>query len=157
MANYPKKAFGLFVFALAVFTVGPVCAKAQTHLSAEEADKLLIENPTPRYPPIAEKSKIQGTVKLNVAVSKTGSVASVRTISGHTFLVGPAVEAVRKRRYRPYEINGKPTDFTTVVEVRFSAGVSDDEYERELETAGQFFDEEEKCRALLEEQKYSEA
>jgi TonB family protein len=157
MANSPKNAFGFLVFALAVFTAGSVCVRAQTHLGAEEADKLLIESPTPRYPPIAEKSKIQGTVKLNVAVSKTGSVVSVRTISGHMFLAGPAVEAVKKRRYRPYELNGKPAAFTTVVEVRFSAGIPDDEYERELETARQFFDEEEKCRDLLKEQKYSEA
>jgi len=157
MVNSPKKALGLFVFAMAVFTSGSVRVRAQTHLSAEEADKLLIENPTPRYPPIAEKSKIQGTVKLSVAVSKTGSVVSVRTISGHMFLVGPAVEAVKKRRYKPYELNGKPTAFTTVVEVRFSVGIPDDEYERELETARQFFDEEDKCRALLKGQKYSEA
>jgi TonB family protein len=157
MVNSPKNAFGLFVFALAVFTAGSVCVRAQTHLSAEEADKLLIESPTPRYPPIAEKSKIQGAVKLNVAVSKTGSVVSVRTISGHMFLVGPAVEAVKKRRYRPYELNGKPTAFTTIVEVRFSAGIPEDEYERELETARQYFKEADICRSLLKEQKYGEA
>ncbi len=157
MVNSHRKAFGLFVFALAILTAGSVCARAQPRLSAKEADKLLIETTEPRYPPIAEKSKIQGTVKLNVSVSETGSVVSVQTISGHMFLVGPAVEAVKKRRYKPYELNGKPTAFTTVIEVRFSAGIPAAEYKRELETAREFFDAEEKCRALLNERKYSEA
>jgi TonB family protein len=153
MINLFNKTSILLIFTL----IGSVWVNAQTQLSSQEADKLVVEKPAPRYPAMAEKSKIQGIVKLKITVSEMGTVSSVQTISGHPFLVGPATEAVKKRRYRPYQLNDKPTAFTTIVEVPFSVGIPDDEYNRQQEIARQYFEEEHKCRGLLKEQRYEEA
>src|SRR5262245_54291461 len=100
MTNSFNKTFRLLVFTLIGCAIGSVWAKAQTQLSPEEAEKLVVDKPTPKYPAIAEKARIQGVVKLKITVSETGTVNAVETISGHPFLVGAATEAVKKRRYR---------------------------------------------------------
>jgi tetratricopeptide (TPR) repeat protein len=62
-----------------------------------------------------------------------------------------------KRKYKPHQVAGKPTSFITTVDIPFSVGIPPDEYEKELETARQFFEKEEKCRDLLRKQKWQDA
>ncbi len=155
MFSFPVPRFVLS--AMFFLIAASVYAGAQVKLSPEEAEKLAIEKLAPRYPKIAESTKLQGTVKLSVSVSRTGVVVSVKSLSGHPFLIGAATEAVRKRRYKPYELNGQPTGFVTEVEIKFSAGIPDDEYELELENSRQYFQEQEKCVSLLRKQEYVEA
>src|SRR5262249_43999184 len=142
-----------------VFTLacGLASAYAQVELSPEEAEKLVLEKPAPIYPAIAEKTKIQGTVKVRITVSETGAVTSVEAISGHPLLRGAAKEAAEKRKYKPYQVAGKPASFSTAIYVQFSTGISQEEYEKELETAKQYFEKDGQCRDLLHEQKWQEA
>src|SRR5215510_507076 len=147
----------LLLFSVFTLACGLASGYAQVKLSPEEAEKLILEKLDPVYPSIAEKSKIQGTVKVRITVSETGAVISAETISGHVFLRGAAKEAAEKRKYKPYQVAGRPASFSTTIDIQFSVGIPQDEYEKELETARQFFEKDDKCRGLLREQKWQDA
>ena len=61
----------------------------------------LIRNVPPVYPELAKSMRIQGIVKLAVAIDDDGTVLAVKLISGHPLLVNAAMDAVRQWRYRP--------------------------------------------------------
>jgi len=89
-------------------------------ISSGVAAGLLLEKTQPVYPPIAKAARIQGTVVLELVISKTGEVESLRVISGHPLLVPSAVNAVKTWRYRPYLLNDQPVTVETTVNVVFS-------------------------------------
>ena len=79
----------------------------------------LISAPPPHYPRVASLFHVEGQVILQAVVSRSGRVSATHIIRGHRLLRGAAQEAVRKWRYRPYLINGQPTDVATIVTVDF--------------------------------------
>ena len=80
---------------------------------------LLISKVLPVYPPTAQQARIQGEVVLHAAISRDGTVESLREISGHPFLVPAAIDSVKQWRYKPYMLNGKPTAVETEISVNF--------------------------------------
>jgi protein TonB len=89
-------------------------------VSTESAQNNLIESPGPVYPPLAKQARIQDRVKLQVVISKTGTITSVKLVSGHPFLAPSAIEAVKQWHYRPFIREGRPVAVTTEVEVPFT-------------------------------------
>ena len=63
---------------------------------------------------------MQGTVTLHAIISKTGTIESLQAISGPEMLKGAALEAVKTWRYKPYLLNGEPTEVDTTVIVNFN-------------------------------------
>ena len=63
---------------------------------------------------------IRGTVVLAVTISKSGTVDEVRAVGGPAVLVPVSIAAVKKWRYRPYLINGKPVRFHTQIAFVFN-------------------------------------
>ena len=145
------------LFSVFILACGFVHAYAQIKLSPEEAEKLIIEKPDPVYPPIAKQARIQGTVKVRITVSETGTVISAETVSGHPLLRGAAKDAAEKRKYKTHQVAGNPASFSTTIDIQFSIGIPQDEHEKELEVAKQFFEKDDKCRGLLREQKWQDA
>ena len=76
----------------------------------------------PIYPATARTMRIQGRVVLEIVVLEDGSVAVDKVISGQPLLSPAAVEAVRKWRYQPATLNGKPIRVKTQVTVDFRLG-----------------------------------
>jgi TonB family protein len=68
----------------------------------------LIHEVDPVYPAQARALRISGLVVLEITISESGSVRDVKSISGGPLLVAAAVDAVRKWRYSPVLLNGKP-------------------------------------------------
>jgi protein TonB len=83
---------------------------------------MLLQKTTPVYPPIAKAARQQGTVVLQATISKTGSIENLRVISGPAMLQQAALDAVKTWRYRPYLLDGEPTEVETTVNVVFSLG-----------------------------------
>lgn len=79
----------------------------------------LISAPPPKYPKFASFTHTQGQVILQAVVSRSGNVIDTRVLSGHRILRGAATQAVRRWQYRPYLVNGRPTDVATIVTVDF--------------------------------------
>jgi periplasmic protein TonB len=76
----------------------------------------------PSYPAIARAAHVYGTVVLHASISKAGTIEGLAVISGPEMLRAAAVEAVKSWRYRPYLLNGEPTEVETTVTVNFSLG-----------------------------------
>ena len=74
------------------------------------------------YPPIAKAIRLQGSVVIEAIISKTGRLESVNVESGPDMLRKAAADAVAAARYRPYLLNGEPTEVKTVYTVVFSMG-----------------------------------
>jgi TonB family protein len=88
-------------------------------LGSKAASKLIVYSEKPPYPPIAKLNYIQGRVKLDILVSRTGSVTEAHVVSGEPLLAAVAIEAVRKWRFRPFITSRGPTPFETRVTVDF--------------------------------------
>jgi TonB family protein len=91
-------------------------------ISAGVATGLLIQKTLPVYPPIARASRVSGTVVLEATITKEGAIKDVRVASGPAMLRQSAVDAVRRWRYKPYQLNNQPTEVETTINVIFSLG-----------------------------------
>ena len=76
------------------------------------------------YPPIAKAAHVYGTVVIQATISKQGTIENLRVLSGPALLIQAAVDAVKQARYRPFLLNGEPTEVETTVTVNYSFGGS---------------------------------
>ena len=76
----------------------------------------------PVYPAIAKAAGISGTVIVEAIISKTGTIESLKVVSGPEMLRQSALDAIRAARYRPYLLNSEPTEIQTTFTVRFTLG-----------------------------------
>jgi TonB family protein len=79
----------------------------------------LISSPAPNYPMLARIAHIQGQVILQAVIAKDGSVSATHVLRGHRLLRGAATDAVSRWRFRPYMMEGRPVDVSTIVTVDF--------------------------------------
>ena len=84
----------------------------------------IIEKTTPSYPPIAKAAHVSGAVVLHAIIGKNGAIQNLTVISGPEMLRASAVEAVQHWRYKPYLLNGDPTEVDTSITVNFNFGSS---------------------------------
>jgi TonB family protein len=80
---------------------------------------LLINRVIPAYPAIAVRTGVQGEVQLHAIIARDGTIQSLTVISGHPFLIAPAMQAVQQWRYRPYVLDGEPVEVDTYITVNF--------------------------------------
>ena len=81
-----------------------------------------VSAPPLRYPPIAERQKVEGTVELNILVDEKGNVVEALLVTpagGKSGLNEAAVDNVKRRRYRPATKDGVPVKVWLPVSVRF--------------------------------------
>lgn len=71
------------------------------------------------YPPQARAAGQHGTVVLELLVAPNGSVKDVKVVSGPPMLRQAAMDAVRRWKYSPFRLNGKPISAQTQVQVDF--------------------------------------
>ncbi|MGA7078205.1 MAG: energy transducer TonB [Terriglobales bacterium] len=81
---------------------------------------LLIKKVAPRYPDDAKQAGVQGRVVLQALIDKNGDIQSLTLVSGHPMLAPAAIEAVKKWKYKPYLLEGKPVSVETQIIVNFS-------------------------------------
>jgi len=79
----------------------------------------LIRKVDPVYPPQARMERISGSVELQITIAQDGSVGNVKQISGDRLLAAAAVNAVRKWRYVPVRLDGKPVQSDKKVTIVF--------------------------------------
>lgn len=77
--------------------------------------------PQPQYTEIARKARIQGVVIVQAIVTKTGEVQDVKVLKGLPMgLDKAAADAVRKWKFKPATLNGKPVDVYFNLTVNFT-------------------------------------
>lgn len=75
----------------------------------------------PVYPPEARRMHVQGNVVIDATVTAQGQVDEVKLVSGDAMLAAAALDAVRRWRYTPYSLNGKPIPKQTRITISFVA------------------------------------
>ena len=91
-------------------------------VSAGVATGMLVRKTQPIYPSIARSARVQGTVTLTATITTSGKVANIRVVSGPPMLRQAAIDAVKTWLYKPYALNGYPTDVDTTINLVFSLG-----------------------------------
>jgi len=89
--------FLFLVFACSLWPTGT----AQGQESSSEAVRPVIRRTEPRYPEIALRMNISGTVKVIAIVAPDGKVKSVKAAGGHPILIDAAQRAISVWRFAP--------------------------------------------------------
>jgi protein TonB len=92
------------------------------HVSTGVSEGMLLAPIRPVYPAIARAARVEGTVVMEAVISRAGRIESLRVVSGPAMLRGAAMDAIREARYRPYRLNGEPTEVETTITVNFRMG-----------------------------------
>jgi protein TonB len=103
-------------------TIAPAAARAPSKpvsISSGVSAGNLIAPIRPEYPQIARITHTEGTVVIEAIISRTGSIESAQVVSGPPMLQQAALAAVREARYRPFRLNGQPTEVQTTITVVF--------------------------------------
>jgi TonB family protein len=95
--------------------------ESKIRIGGEVAQSNLVRKVQPVYPVSAKSAGVQGTVELEVVISKDGVPAELRVVSSPSDdLSNSALEAVRHWRYRPTLLNGNPVEIVTTVIVNYT-------------------------------------
>ncbi len=79
------------------------------------------KTPPPKYPNSLKKDGVSGVVAVSVVIDETGSVTSAEvTKSSHADFETPAVDAVKKWKFKPGKKDGTPVKVKVTVPIRFS-------------------------------------
>ena len=81
---------------------------------------LIVKKVQPKYPKKARKKRIQGTVVLQVVISKAGDIKTVELVSGDPLLAPAAIDAVKQWKYKPFLLEGNPVEVNTEIRVNFA-------------------------------------
>ncbi len=95
--------------AMGLLLLSSTFAFADVHVSTADALKNATTKPQPTYSPVARQMKVAGKVEIEVTVDTTGSVESVKALTGNPLLTQSAVSAVQKWKFTPFTADGQPT------------------------------------------------
>ena len=83
---------------------------------------LLVERVEPIYPALARETRRSGHVELHAIISEDGRIESLEMVSGDVLFEQSAMDAVRRWRYRPTILNGRPVKVDTYITVNYVIG-----------------------------------
>jgi periplasmic protein TonB len=91
---------------------------APIRLSAYEMPRKVFDV-APRYPEIAARAGVQGTVIIEAVISVDGTVRDARVLKSQALLDQAALDAVKQWRYAPTRLNGVAVPVIVTVTVQF--------------------------------------
>ena len=94
-------------------------AQAPVRVGGTVKQPKLVSSAMPQYPFAAKEANVQGDVVIDTLISTNGSVARMKVISGPAMLREAALNALRRWRYQPSELDGKPVAVQMLVTIRF--------------------------------------
>ena len=97
------------ILALAFFYCFGPAGSAQSQQSSNESGRKLIRKVEPRYPDVAKRMSLGGTVKLIAVVAPDGKVTKVEPVGGSPILVEAAESAITQWKFAPAGGESKET------------------------------------------------
>lgn len=99
---------------------GPPPATGPIRVGGDVKAPEKLHSPPPQYTEIARKARIQGVVIVEAIVDKTGSVTNVKILKGLPMgLDQAAVDAIKRWKFKPATLNGRPVDVYYNLTVNF--------------------------------------
>lgn len=93
--------------------------------SSQPRPGLLIYHVAASYPSDARASRIEGNVTLRATIGVNGKVTYIQPLSGPPALISAAVDAVRKWRYKPAMLDGRPVEAQEDIAIPFRLSPTD--------------------------------
>jgi protein TonB len=75
--------------------------------------------PAPDYPDTARRTRVEGTVDVEVVIDENGKVLTAKVISGPSVLRDSAVQAALRARFTPTKLSGQPVRVTGKIVYNF--------------------------------------
>jgi TonB family protein len=97
-----------FLVSLSLLVAAPAFAQDTLHVTAREIQEHADHHTFPTYPPIAKAARVQGTVALEIRIGETGTIESIKVISGPAMLQQAAVDCMKQWTFHPFEKDGVP-------------------------------------------------
>ncbi len=82
----------------------------------------LLKYVEPIYSPLAQRARVQGTVRIDAIIDANGRVVEIKVLYGHPLLVSAAMHAVKQWIYEPTYLNGRPAPVVFEITVHFQLG-----------------------------------
>lgn len=89
-------------------------------IAATGISPIAIYAPRPPYPPIARNANLTGSVGLEIIVDVDGTVKEAKITKSQPPFDEPALATIRKWRYQPVIMNGRPIMFKMKFTLRFT-------------------------------------
>ncbi|MGB8065060.1 MAG: energy transducer TonB [Candidatus Sulfotelmatobacter sp.] len=103
-----RKQYALILALVFCSCLGPA-GLAQSQQSSNETGRKLLRKVDPRYPDIAKRMNLGGTVKVIAVVAPDGKVTKVESVGGSPILVEAAESAITQWKYAPAGGESKET------------------------------------------------
>jgi len=146
------------VSTLLLIAMASAAAQTPINVDAAEARKHLAAHADPVYPAIAKAARVQGEIGITVIIDGTGQVVSEKVVSGPPMLRQAALDALKKWRFTPFQVNGATTPATVTLTIPFYLEKRDDGPTPDQEkTAQTWFPLSDKCRGALKAQNVQDA
>jgi TonB family protein len=101
--------------------VTPAMAQdAPVRINPDEANGAVVDKVPPKYPEMAKKMKLTGTVELDAVISPEGKIESVKVLKGNPLLTGSARMALKQWKFKPIQRDGKPIKAACVFAFNFT-------------------------------------
>lgn len=108
---------------IALDTPGPPRVAADSAVRAESVyvDELpeAVDRAAPEYPAEARRAGVDGTVRVQALVGKTGEILDAFVLESPPMLDAAAIAAVRKWRFKPAKASGRPIMVWVTIPVNF--------------------------------------
>jgi TonB family protein len=102
-----------------ILPASPAMPRLGMPISQGVSGGTLVHKVMPVYPLEARQLHVQGTVVLQATINEHGQIEDLKLVSGSPLLAQSAMDAVRKWRYAPYLLNGKPIKKETQINISF--------------------------------------
>ena len=97
----------------------PVAAKLPESIEIGQLNEIAVKLVTPVYPPIAQKSNIQGAVIVQLSLDEGGKVVSAKATAGPAILRSAAEDAAHRSKFKPSLIGTQAVKATGFIKYNF--------------------------------------
>jgi protein TonB len=107
---------------VAVFTFLPLRVVADdTIYSKVDVNPVPVKTPPPEYPFNLKREGVSGVVAVSIVLDETGAVASATVSkSSNPAFEAPALEAIKKWKFKPAQKDGSPVKMKLTIPLRFN-------------------------------------
>jgi protein TonB len=96
-------------------------AAETTRVSQPTAMNHVVTKVSPQYPAVARQLRLAGDVEVDLVIGEDGSVEDAKVIKGNAVFTATTVDAVKKWKFRPIEVDGKAARVLTTLTFSFKS------------------------------------
>jgi protein TonB len=97
-----------------------LCAGETKRITQSQAMEAVTSKVPPEYPAIARQLKLEGAVEVDLVIGENGTVESATPVTGNPVLTRPAVDALKRWKFKPFQENGSAVKAQVVMTVSFT-------------------------------------